>query len=116
MSANLTIYHNPKCSKSRQTLALLEQKGATPQIVEYLKTGLSERTVTELVAKLGGDARLLLRVKESAYEQQGLSGQSTTRNIIAAIVAAPILLERPIVVHGERAAIGRPPEAVLEIL
>jgi arsenate reductase len=116
MTVETKIYHNPRCSKSRQTLALLESKGIEPVIVEYLKEGLDSKTLTLLIDLLGVDAGSILRKKEDAYAASGLHETSTNAEIIAQIVAQPILLERPIVVQGERAAMGRPPENVLSIL
>lgn len=116
MTIDTKIYHNPRCSKSRQTLALLESKGLEPVIVEYLKEGLDSGTLASLLCLLGVDAGSILRKKEDAYAASGLNDTSTNAEIIAQIVAQPILLERPIVVHGERAAVGRPPENVLSIL
>ena len=112
----VTIYHNPKCSKSRQTLELLRARGIEPQVVEYLKTPLGEQELDGLLKKLGMEPRALMRTKEDAYEAAGLADQKLTRKqLIAAMVEHPILIERPIVVNGARAAIGRPPEKVLEI-
>jgi arsenate reductase len=113
----IQIYHNPKCSKSRQTLALLEERGLTPQVIEYLKTPPSAAELDAILKRLGIEPRALLRTKEEAYAAAGLDDPKLTRKqLIAAMVEHPILIERPIVVNGERAAIGRPPEAVLEIL
>ena len=116
MSQDTVIYHNPRCSKSRQTLALLEDRWLKPTIVEYLKGGLDTTTLNRIVDLLGADASVLLRTKEDAYAASGLDDKSTREQIIAAIVEAPILLERPIVVRAQRAALGRPPENVLSIL
>lgn len=116
MSLKTVIYHNPRCSKSRQTLALLEAQGITPSIVEYLKEGIDTETLASIVGKLESDASVLLRKKEEAYAESGLNETSTSAQIIAAIVTNPTILERPIVVHGDRAALGRPPENILKIL
>jgi arsenate reductase len=113
----VTIYHNPKCSKSRQTLELLRARGIEPQVVEYLKTPPDEKTLDGLLKKLGMEPRALMRTKEDAYAEAGLGNPKLTREqLIAALATHPILIERPIVVNGARAAIGRPPEKVLEIL
>jgi len=113
----VTIYHNPKCSKSRQTLELLRERGIEPRVVEYLKTPLDDEALDALLKKLGMEPRALMRTKEDAYEEAGLADAKLTRKqLIAAMVEHPILIERPIVVNGARAAIGRPPEKVLEIL
>jgi arsenate reductase (glutaredoxin) len=114
--ADVVIYHNPRCSKSRETLALLQDHGVEPHVIEYLKAPPSVNRLRELVTLLGGDARSLLRTKEPAYAKTGLSPASSNEDILAALVEYPILLERPVVVKGRKAAIGRPPENVLKIL
>ena len=113
-----TIYHNPHCTKSRQTLALLEQRGLNPTVVEYLKTPPDGATLRRVLALLGVGPRALLRTGESVYRELGLDAQDKTEDeLLAAMVEHPILIERPIVVvDGRRAAIGRPPENVLDIL
>ncbi|MDP7037802.1 MAG: arsenate reductase (glutaredoxin) [Myxococcota bacterium] len=110
-----TIYHNPRCSKSRQTLALLEEKDLTPNIIEYLEHPPSQEELGQLVNQLGVEAHAVLRTKEDAYGEAGLSATSSQAEIFSAIVQYPILLERPIVVHQDKAAIGRPPENVLTL-
>jgi arsenate reductase len=113
----VTIYHNPKCSKSRQTLELLRARGIEPQVVEYLKTPLDSQQIEVLLKKLGMEPRQLMRTKEDAYEAAGLANTKLTREqLVAAMADHPILIERPIVVNGPRAVLGRPPEKVLEIL
>lgn len=113
----VTIYHNPRCSKSRQTLKLLQDKGIEPRIVEYLRTPPDKETLRHLITMLGISPRELLRRKEAPYKELGLADpQKSDEEIIAAMVEHPVLIERPIVVKGERAALGRPPEQVLEIL
>lgn len=113
----VTIYHNPRCSKSRQTLALLEENGVTPEIVLYLETPPSEATLTELLGKLGIEARALLRKGEEAYKTNQLSNKDLSdKQLVAAMVAHPKLIERPIVVKGDKAVLGRPPENVLDLL
>ena len=113
----VTIYHNPRCSKSRATLKLLEERGIAPDIVEYLKTPPDAAALGGLLDKLGMEPRDLMRRKEAPYRENGLDDSGLSRDaLIAAMVAHPILIERPIVVAGDKAAIGRPPEAVLEIL
>lgn len=110
------IYHNPRCSKSRQTLSLLEQHGIEPEIIEYLKTPPSAAELAGILAKLKMTPRQLLRRGEAAYTELGLDDESLSdEKLIAAMVANPVLIERPIVVHGARAAIGRPPENVLDL-
>ncbi len=112
----ITIYHNPRCSKSRATLALLQDRGIEPRIVRYLETPPSADDVLDLARKLGRPVAALLRRKEPEYRALGLSDETDDAAAAAAVAAHPRLLERPIVVAGARAAIGRPPEAVLEIL
>ncbi len=111
------IYHNPKCSKSRATLALLREHGIEPEIVEYLKAPPDAFTLAEILRRLGIGPRDLIRKRESAYRERNLSDPGLDDSaLIAAMVADPILIERPIVLHGGRARVGRPPESVLEIL
>ena len=111
----VTIYHNPRCNTSRQTLALLEKKGVKPRIVEYLKTPPTAAELKQLLAKLGLSPRELLRKKEA--KEAGLDeSELSDAQLIAGMVKHPIAIERPIVVKGNRAALGRPPEAVLKIL
>jgi arsenate reductase (glutaredoxin) len=111
----VTIYHNPRCNKSRQTLALLEERGVKPRIVEYLKTPPDVAELKRLLKLLGLSPRQLLRKKEAA--EAGLDKPSLSdAELIAGMVKHPIVIERPIVVSGERAAPGRTHEAVLKIL
>lgn len=111
----VTIYHNPRCSKSRETLSLLEARGAAPRIVEYLKTPPDKAELQRLLKLLGMMPRQLLRAKEA--KEAGLDRPDLSDDaLIAGMVAHPAVIERPIVVKGERAALGRPPEAVLKIL
>jgi arsenate reductase (glutaredoxin) len=113
----LVIYHNPKCSKSRQTLEILQQHQLNPDIVEYLDSPPDREELQRIISLLGVSARELLRTTESAYHDANLDDNTLDENqIIEAICELPILLQRPIVVHGDRAVIGRPPEKVLEIL
>jgi arsenate reductase len=113
----VTIYHNPRCSKSRQTLKLLEERNIRPEIVEYLRTPPDTETLTYITKLLGLEPRQLMRTGEAVYREKGLGDESLTPDqLIAAMVENPILIERPIVVAGNRARIGRPPEKVLEIL
>ncbi|WP_404339336.1 arsenate reductase (glutaredoxin) [Pseudoalteromonas mariniglutinosa] len=114
---SVTIYHNPRCSKSRETLALLEAHAVQPNIVEYLKNPLDSAQISVLVKQLGfSSVRQLMRSKEDIYKQLDLKSQDDEQQLIAAVVAHPKLMERPIVVKGTKAAIGRPPENVLSIL
>jgi arsenate reductase len=113
----ITIYHNPRCSKARQTLALLEEKGLEPQIVQYLETPPDAATLKGLLKKLGISARNVLRKGEDAYKDNNLSDPNLTEDeLIAFMVKYPKLIERPIVVKGNRAVLGRPPENVLELV
>ena len=113
----VTIYHNPRCSKSRQTLALLEEKGETPKVVEYLKDTPDAATLDDVLKKLDMEPRELMRRKEAPYKELSLDDPGLSREaLIAAMVEHPILIERPIVVKGQKVALGRPPESVLEIL
>ena len=111
----VTIYHNPRCNTSRRTLALLREKGVEPNIIEYLKTPPSAAELKRLLAQLKMPASRLLRKKETAAA--GINPTALSEDaLIAAMVANPIVIERPIVVSGDRAALGRPPEAVLAVL
>jgi arsenate reductase len=116
MSLNVRIYHNPHCSKSRETLALLEARGLVPELVAYLSTPPSAEVLAALASKLGIAPHGLLRTKEAAYVRLGLTAQSSSAELFAAIAQEPALLERPIVEVGDRAVFGRPPEAVLALL
>ena len=113
----VTIYHNPRCGTSRAALKLLEARGINPKIVEYLKDPPSAAELKRILRLLGMPARALLRKKEPAYHAAGLADPSLGEDrIIAAMAAEPILIERPIVLANGKAALGRPPEKVLEIL
>ncbi len=115
--SEVTIYHNPRCSKSRATLALLEQHGITPTIVEYLSAPPDAPALKRLLRMLGLAPRDLMRTNEAAYAELGLGDDGLGEEaLIEAMVANPILIERPIVVSGNRAVIGRPPENVLELI
>ena len=111
-----TIYHNPRCSKSRQALALLEEKGVDADIRLYLNDPLNTVELKSLLAKLNIPAHDILRSKGADYKEAGLSKNATDEQIFTAIAKAPKLLERPIVVTDKGARIGRPTEAILEIL
>ena len=113
----VTIYHNPKCSKSRQTLQLLEERGIKPRIVEYLKAPPSPSELKKIIGLLGLEPRDLIRKKEPEYKQAALDDVTLGRDaLIRAMVAHPKLIERPIVLANGKAALGRPPENVLKIL
>ena len=115
--SDISIYHNSRCSKSRQTLALLEEQGVQPQIIEYIKTPPTAEALTEILAQLDFSARDLLRKGEAIYKELNLADKSLTdQQLIEAMCEHPKLIERPIVIHNGKAKIGRPPEAVLELL
>lgn len=118
MTDSIKIYHNPRCSKSRETLTLLQEKGITPTVVEYLTTPPSVAEIEKLLKMLGfADARQLMRTKEDIYKELKLADDSVTQaQLIQAMHDNPKLIERPIVVKGKKAKLGRPPEQVLEIL
>jgi arsenate reductase len=113
----VTIYHNTRCSKSRATLQILEEKNIEPVVVEYLKTPPDAKTLDDLLAKLGMDPRDLMRKQEDEYKENHLDDESLSReDLIAAMIKFPRLIERPIVVANNKVVIGRPPEKVLDIL
>lgn len=114
--SEFVIYHNPRCSKSRNTLALLEENGVSPEVVLYLETSPDAAEIQGLLDKLGMRASELVRRGEDEYKASGLSRDSGDEEILAAMAAHPRLIERPIVVRGERAVLGRPPENVLALL
>jgi arsenate reductase len=114
---SITIYHNPKCSKSRQTLELLKENGITPTVIEYLKTPPTAETLKAILGQLGMAPRNLMRKKEDIYTELKLDNPSLSDDaLIDFMVAHPILIERPIVLSNGKAALGRPPEQVLGIL
>lgn len=114
---DLTLYHNPRCSKSRAALALLEARGLQPQIIRYLETPPTPEELRSVLAKLGINARELLRTGEDEYQQLGLGDPTLSdAGLLDAMHRHPRLIERPILIAGERAVIGRPAERVLEIL
>ena len=115
--SNFTIYHNPRCSKSRLTLELLKDKGIDPKVILYLETPPSEKELVLILKKLNMEARELLRKGEAEFKEQNLSDASKSEeDIIQAMVHFPKLMERPIVIYGDRAVIGRPPDNVLKII
>lgn len=114
---SMTIYHNPRCSKSRQTLQLLEDAGQDVTIIEYLRTPPDAKTLKSVLQQLGISARDLLRTGEDEYKMLGLDDTSLSEDaIIHFMLEHPKLIERPIVVAGNKAVIGRPPEKVLQLL
>lgn len=111
-----TIYHNPRCSKSRQTLQLLEDANLDIEIVEYLKNPLNKAQLLELASLLKVEPIAMMRTKESEFKELGLTKNSSEAELIAGMANAPKLMERPIVVCGDNACIGRPPENVLSLI
>ncbi|MEO9947337.1 MAG: arsenate reductase (glutaredoxin) [Paraglaciecola sp.] len=115
--SELIILHNPRCSKSRQTLQLLQDKGYTPEVIEYLKTPIDKMQIANIIELLGfSSARQLMRKGEDAYKEQKLAKEENETALIQAMINTPKLIERPIVLANGKAAIGRPPESVLDIL
>lgn len=113
----LTIYHNPRCSKSRASLSMLEEKGLNPTIIKYLETPPDRQELTEILDKLGIPAEQLVRKGEALFKELGLEDKTLSNDEwIELLVQNPRLIERPIVVHNNKAAIGRPIERVIEIL
>lgn len=113
----VTIYHNQRCSKSRCTLDLLREHGVEPQVINYLETPPTAEELDRLLELLGLQPRQLMRRGEAPYRELNLDNPELSREaLLAAMVANPILIERPIVVNGDRAALGRPPEQVLDVL
>ncbi len=112
-----TMYHNPRCSKSRQTLELLRARGVEPEIVEYLKNPPDAQQLDRIINLLGIEPRQLMRRNEAEYKENNLDDTGLTRaELIQAMVEHPKLIQRPILIHDGKAALGRPPENVLEIL
>ncbi len=114
--SDYTIYHNPRCSKSRAALAILQEAGIEPDVVLYLETWPDADEIRMLLEKLGIGASQLVRRGEEAYKVEGLGTDSDDAEIIAAMARYPKLIERPVIVRGDRAVLGRPPENVLELL
>lgn len=113
---SVIIYHNPRCSKSRQTLTLLQEQGIDPQVIKYLETPPEQAELRQLFTKLGlDDVRAMMRVKEDIYKQLELK-LADDDQLFAAMAEHPKLIERPIVVNNDQARLGRPPEQVLEIV
>ncbi len=110
------IYHNPRCSKSRETLALLNERGIQPEIIRYLETPPNESELAALVEALGLSVRDIIRVKENEYKELGLDREDLSeQQLLTALCSHPKLIERPIVTHNGKAVLGRPPEAVLDL-
>lgn len=114
---SVTIYHNPRCTKSRQGLKLLQEKGIEPVVVEYLKTPINKKILTDILNKLNMEPRDLMRKNEKDYKDNGLKDKSLSRDdLLEAMVKFPKLIERPVVVSGKKAALGRPTENILNII
>ena len=116
MRETLTIYHNPACTKSRETLALIRSRGHEPRVIEYLKTPPTARELGEIVGQLGIEAEALVRKGEDVYKTRYSGKQLTGAQWIAAMVKDPVLIERPIVVKNHKAVLGRPLERIEELL
>ena len=114
--AKITIWHNPRCSKSRNSMTLLEDKGVDAKVIKYLDTPLTKEELKILLSQLGMSARELIRTKENIYNELGLKEVRDEDKLIEAMVANPKLIERPIVIRDGKAVIGRPIENVLELL
>lgn len=116
MTEPTRIFHNPRCSKSRQTLALLEERGIQPEIIRYLETPPTEAELEQILDLLGLEPRQLMRTKETLYKDLALANPELDRPaLVKAMVEHPKLIERPIVLHNGKAALGRPPEQVLDL-
>ena len=115
-TANVTIYHNPRCGKSRSALTLLEEKGVQPRIIEYLKTPPTKEELRAILKKLGMKPEQLVRKSEDAYKERIAGKTLSEEQWLDALAMNPILIERPIVVKGDKAVIGRPAENVLSLL
>lgn len=117
MTEATRIFHNPRCSKSRQALELLHERGIEPEIIRYLETPPTAQELSDILNRLALDPRQLMRTQEKEYRELGLDNPELTREqLIAAMVETPRLIERPIVLANGKAAVGRPPENVLDIL
>ncbi len=113
---SVQIWHNPRCSKSRQGLALLEESGTETEVIKYLDTPPTKEEIKALLKKLGIGARELMRTKEDIYKELGLKDVEDEDKLIEAMAEHPKLIERPVVIMGDKAIIGRPPEKVLELV
>lgn len=112
----VTIWHNPRCSKSRQALSIVEENGCDKEVVKYLETTPSKEDIKNILKMLGISARDLMRTKESIYKELDLKNETDEEKLIDAMVENPKLIERPIVIKGDKAIIARPPEKALELL
>jgi len=113
--SSYTIWHNPRCSKSRQAMGILEEKGVEPEVVKYLEETPSVDVLKDILEKLNISARELMRTKEADYKALGLKDETDENKLIEAMASHPKLIERPIVIKGNKAVLGRPPEKVLEL-
>ena len=113
---DVTIWHNPRCSKSRQTLELLRSRGIEPRVIEYLKNPPSAGEIRHVLKLMGKPARDLVRTGEATYREEGLSKKTSDDQLVEAMFHHPILIERPVVITEEAAVLARPPEAVLSII
>lgn len=111
----IVIWHNPRCSKSRQTMEILEEKGVEAEVVKYLEVSQSVESIKDVLKKLNISARELMRTKEDEYKSLGLKDETDEDKLIEAMATHPKLIERPIVIKGNKAVLGRPPEKVLEL-
>ena len=114
--AKVTIWHNPRCSKSREALALLEENGVESDVVKYLEEIPTKEQIKELLTMLGIGARELMRTKESIYKELNLKDENDEAKLIEAMATHPKLIERPVIIKDGKAVIGRPPQKVLELL
>ena len=114
--STVTIWHNPRCSKSRQALSMLEENGVSAEVVKYLETSPTADEIKALLAKLGIEPRELMRTKEALYKELGLKEVTDNERLIEAMAQHPKLIERPVVVVGDKAVIGRPPERVIDLI
>ena len=112
----ITIWHNPRCAKSRQTLEMLRCRGIEPDVVEYLKTPPDKSEITRVIELLGVSARELMRKGEATYRENNLDDVQSEAELVEAMFHNPILIERPVVINGEAAVIGRPPQNVLKLV
>ena len=113
---SVTIYHNPRCSKSRQALAILTEGGATPEVVEYLTAPLDAPSLVALRDKMGLETRAMMRTGESLYKELNLKQETDAAKLVQAMAEHPILMQRPVVVSGDKALIARPPELAEQFL
>ena len=114
--ADVTIWHNPRCSKSRQTLALIEEQGSSAEIIKYIESSPGAEEIGAVLKKLGISARELMRTKEAIYKELDLKNIDDEEQLIKAMAENPKLIERPVIIMGDKAVLGRPPEKVIDFL